>query len=73
MLKKIENLIDLKSLITILLVVGLLSIIFLNIQIPDESIKTLFVSVTSSVFTYYFTRKSEEKNTAFNENTKEGA
>ena len=73
MLKKIENLIDLKSLITILLVVALVLIIFLNIQITDESIKTLFVSVTSSVFTYYFTRKLEEKTTTVNENTKEGA
>lgn len=73
MLKKIENLIDLKSLITILLVVALVLIIFLNIQITDKSIETLFVSVTSSVFTYYFTRKPEEKTTNVNENTKEGA
>ena len=72
MLKKIENLIDLKSLITILLVVSLVLIIFLNIQITDESIKTLFVSVTSSVFTYYFTRKNQDNSPNIDKNNTEG-
>jgi uncharacterized membrane protein YfcA len=62
MLEKIKNLIDLKSIITILLVVTLIGVIFGNVNISDEAIKTLFVSITSSVFTYYFTRKTDKNN-----------
>ena len=62
MKNKIAELIDLKSLITILLVVTLIGVIFGNVNIKDEAIKTLFVSITSSVFTYYFTRKTDKKN-----------
>lgn len=62
LMQKIKDLIDLKSIITILLVSTLIGIIFGNINISDEAIKTLFVSTTSSVFTYYFTRKTD-KNT----------
>lgn len=67
MLEKIKNLIDLKSIITMLLVSTLIGIIFANISIDDEAIKTLFVSTTSSVFTYYFTRKSEKTNSGDSE------
>lgn len=62
MLEKFKNLIDLKSIITILLVVTLIGVIFGNVNISDEAIKTLFVSITSSVFTYYFTRKTDKNN-----------
>ena len=62
MLEKFKNLIDLKSIITILLVVTLFGVIFGNVNISDEAIKTLFVSITSSVFTYYFTRKTDKNN-----------
>lgn len=58
MKEKLKKLIDLKSIVTILLVCSLIAIIFAKIQIADEAIKTLFVSTTSSVFTYYFTRKN---------------
>lgn len=61
MKKKFEKLIDLKSLITIVLTLTLTVIIFAGIDIPDETIKTLFVSVLSSVFTYYFTKKASSK------------
>ena len=60
MLNKIIELIDLKSIITLVLVITLVGIIFANINISDEAIKTLFVSITSSVFTYYFTKKKED-------------
>lgn len=62
MLKKIENLIDLKSLLTILVAVTLVTVIFANIHIEDEAIKTLFVSIASSVFTSYF-QKDRKTNT----------
>lgn len=55
MLKKIEKLIDLKSIITLLLTVAMVVFTWREL-IPTE----LFVTVTSAVFTYYFTRKSEE-------------
>lgn len=63
MKKKIANLIDLKSIITILLVVTLVILTVGNLQIEDDAIKTLFTSVTTSCFTYYFTKKksSEDK------------
>lgn len=57
MKNKIAKLIDLKSIITILLVVTLVVLVFGNMPIDDEAIKTLFVSVTTSCFTYYFTKK----------------
>lgn len=58
MRQKLKELIDLKSIITLLLVASLVGIIFMHVNIDDEAIRTLFISVTSSVFTYYFTRKS---------------
>ena len=57
MKNKIAKLMDLKSIITILLVVTLVVLVFGNMPIDDEAIKTLFVSVTTSCFTYYFTKK----------------
>lgn len=59
MKSKIEKLIDLKSIITLLLVVALVVIVFAGISIQDEAIKTLFISTVSSVFTYYFTKKKD--------------
>lgn len=57
MKNKIAKLIDLKSIITILLVVTLVVLVVGNLPINDEAIKTLFTSVTTSCFTYYFTKK----------------
>ena len=57
MKNKLAKLIDLKSIITILLVVTLIVLVVGNLPINDEAIKTLFTSVTTSCFTYYFTKK----------------
>ena len=57
MKNKLAKLIDLKSIITILLVVTLIVLVVSNLPINDEAIKTLFTTVTSSCFTYYFTKK----------------
>lgn len=59
MKKKIADLIDLKSIITILLVVTLVALTVGNMRVEDEAIKTLFTSVTTSCFTYYFTKKNK--------------
>lgn len=61
--KKLAKLIDLKSIITLALTIILSVVIFASIEIHDETIKTLFVSITSSVFTYYFTKKSSADST----------
>ena len=61
MKKRICKLIDLKSIITLLLVITLITVVFTNAEICDEALKTLFVSTTSSVFTYYFTKNDKRK------------
>ena len=72
MKKNLSALIDLKSIITLILVITLVGVIFANININDESIKTLFVSITSSVFTYYFTRKNQDNSPNIDKNNMEG-
>lgn len=59
MKQRFAKLIDLKSLITIILVVTLVVIVTCNINISDEAIKTLFISTTTSCFTYFFTKKKD--------------
>lgn len=59
MKEKIAKLIDLKSIITILLVGVLVVLAVGNLSITDEAIKALFISVTSSCFTYYFTKNKK--------------
>jgi hypothetical protein len=57
----LAKLVDLKSLLTILIAVTLSVIIFTQLEIKDEGIKTLFISITSSVFTNYFQKKDTKK------------
>lgn len=59
MLEKIKNLIDLKSILTILVAGTLVVVIFAHINIEDESIKTLFISIASAVFTSYFQKDNK--------------
>ena len=61
MKKKLSKLIDLKSIITLLLVITLITVVFTNMKISDESLKTLFISTVRSVFTYYFTKNDRKK------------
>ena len=61
MKNKIAKLIDLKSIITILLVVTLVTIVVCNMSIQDEAVKALFISMVSSVITHYFTKKPKAK------------
>jgi Na+/H+ antiporter NhaC len=57
----LAKLVDLKSLLTILIAVTLSVIIFTQLEIKDEGIKTLFISIASSVFTSYFQKKDTKK------------
>jgi hypothetical protein len=59
MKERFAKLIDLKSLITIILVITLVVIVVCNLNITDEAIKTLFISTTTSCFTYFFTKKKD--------------
>lgn len=60
-MKELKKLIDVKSIVTIMLVIALVVIATCNINISDEAIKTLFVSTVSSCFTYFFTKKKDSE------------
>lgn len=60
MKQKFAKLIDLKSIITILLVITLIVSVVSNLKIEDEAIKTLFTSTTSACFTYFFIKKKND-------------
>lgn len=59
MKEKLAKLVDLKSIITIILVVTMVCVVVCNININDEAIKTLFISTVTSCFTYFFTKKKD--------------
>ena len=57
LLKRLAKLLDLKSIITLLLIGSLCGLVVtLKVVIPSE----LFAATISSVITYYFTRKDKE-------------
>ena len=59
MKEKLEKLVDVKSIITIILVVAMVVVVTCGIDIPDEAMKTLFISTITSCFTYFFTKKKD--------------
>ena len=59
MLKKLAELIDVKSIITIGLVITLLAVTLLNIPV-EEKVFNLFSNVLTMVMTYFFTKKSND-------------
>lgn len=59
MKERLEKLVDLKSIITIILVVAMVVVVTCNINIQDEALKTLFISTITSCFTYFFTKKKD--------------
>ncbi|MBR7163577.1 MAG: hypothetical protein IKD21_01215 [Clostridia bacterium] len=69
MKKKLASLIDLKSIITLLLVTTLIVVVFANLTIQDEAIKAIFISTISSCFTYYFTKKGQSEKTEQDDRT----
>lgn len=56
MKKKIADLIDLKSIITIIITIAMVIFTWKGIVSSD-----MFISVGTAVFTYYFTRKHTEE------------
>lgn len=56
MFERLAKLIDVKSLVTLGLIGTLIALMFVPTQV-DDGLKNLFVAVTSSVVTYYFTKK----------------
>lgn len=56
---KIAKLIDLKSIITLVMVVALVILLFYPSN-SDNEIKTLFCTTFGMVITYYFTHKEKE-------------
>ncbi len=60
MKKRFEKLIDVKSIITIMLI-AVLTIAVLGDFTADERVFNLFSNVTTMVITYFFTRKSDGK------------
>jgi len=66
MKEKISKLIDLKSIITILLVLTLVILVLvfaIRNQTLEEKLFLLFSNVTTMVITYFFTKKSNEDKT----------
>ena len=59
MLKKLAELIDVKSIITIGLVVALLLVTLFKIPV-EEKVFNLFSNVLTMVMTYFFTKKSND-------------
>ena len=58
--EQIAKLIDVKSIITILLVICLVIVIMSGMQIQDNAF-VLYSNVTTMVITYFFTKKSSDK------------
>lgn len=58
--ERLAKLIDLKSIITLLMVVTLIALMFSDIDM-DGDIKTLFCTTFGMVITYYFTKSSREE------------
>ena len=54
-----KKLIDLKSIITILLTVGMV-LLLCGVFNPSDAVFALYSTVYGSVMTYYFTRKSKD-------------
>ncbi len=70
---KISKLIDLKSIITILLVLTLVILVLIfaiRNQTLEENLFLLFSNVTTMVITYFFTKKSNEDKTEKTEENK---
>ena len=58
MLKKLAKLIDVKSIITIGLVITLVVVTLFNVPV-EEKVFNLFSNVLTMVMTYFFTKKTD--------------
>ena len=60
MKKQFAKLIDLKSIITLLLTIGLI-LLMTGVFNPPDAILALYSSTYGAVITYFFTRKTEKE------------
>ena len=60
MLNKIKNLIDVKSIVTLVLVLVLALLVVTGTH-PNENVFDLFKTVMTMVITYFFTKKSNKE------------
>ncbi|MEG2527163.1 MAG: hypothetical protein RSA62_08080 [Oscillospiraceae bacterium] len=60
MLKKLANLIEVKSIVTLALTAGLMLLLFNSDDVSKE-VLILFSNAYTAVMTYFFTRKNPEK------------
>lgn len=54
----IAKLIDVKSIVTLTMTVGMLIMLFGNVNAPQEAV-TLFSTAYGSIITYFFTKKTD--------------
>lgn len=57
---KFSKLIDVKSIVTLLMTVGLLVLLFANVN-PAKEVLALYCTSYGSIITYFFNHKGEEK------------
>lgn len=57
--KKLAKLIDLKTIITMVMVGALIALMFVTVEV-DGDFKTLFCTSFGMVITYYFTRERKD-------------
>lgn len=57
---KIAKLIDVKSIVTLAMTVGLLALLFSDQQ-PSQELLALYCTSYGSIMTYYYTRKDDGK------------
>lgn len=60
MINKIKNLIDVKSIVTLVLVL-VLALLVVTCSEPNEKVFDLFKTVMTMVITYFFTKKSNKE------------
>ena len=62
MMKKLEKLMDVKSIITISLITVLAIVVLGGLEF-EEKVFNLFSNITTMVITYFFTKKSNSEDT----------
>ena len=58
--EQMAKLIDVKSIVTLLMTVGLVALLFTNNQ-PTQEILALYCTSYGAIITYFFTKKTEVK------------
>jgi len=62
MKERLAKLIDVKSIVTLVMTIGLVALLFGSVE-PSKEVLALYCSSYGSVMTYYFTRKEGQSET----------